>query len=72
MKTGKFNKVEFHMTRGNGYGQYYIHSTYKGKVLKIHTTNSEAWDWIDDDTNKEKHMNALRHCYHMIVNEYNN
>lgn len=68
----KFRKVEFHMSRGNGYGQYLIHAKYKGKQMVIHTTDSEAWDYIDDDSNKEKHLNAKRHCYYKIINHYNN
>lgn len=67
----KFRKVEFYMSRGNGYGQYLIHAKYKGKDLVIPTTDSEAWDYINDDSNKEKHMNAKRHCYYKIVNHYN-
>jgi len=66
----KFRKVEFDMCRGNGYGQYYITAKYKGKYIKVHTTNSEAYDWYNDDSNKEMHKDALRYCYSKIVNEY--
>lgn len=68
----KFRKVEFNMSRGNGYGQYLIHAKYKGKDLVIHTTDSEAWDYINDDSNKKKHDDAKRHCYYKIVDAYNN
>ena len=67
-----FRKVEFNMIRGNWYGQYYIVSRYKGVDLKVHTTDSEAWDFINDDSNKEKHMAALRHCYAKIKEAYEN
>ena len=67
-----FRKVNFEMTRGNGYGQYFIIATYRGKSIKVHTTDSEAWDYINDDSNKEKHKYALRHCYNKIVTAYNN
>lgn len=60
------------MKRGNGYGQYVIEAHYKGKDIKAYTTDSEAWDWINDDNNKEKHQEALRHCYRKIVETYNN
>lgn len=66
----KFRKVEFQMTRGNGYGQYIISAHYRGKDIVAHTTDSEAWDWINDESNKEKHQDALRHCYYRIVGEY--
>lgn len=68
----KFRKVEFNMSRGNGYGQYLIHAKYKGEDLVIHTTDSEAWDYINDDSNKKKHDDAKRHCYYKIVDAYNN
>ncbi|WP_373731234.1 hypothetical protein [Bacteroides heparinolyticus] len=67
-----FRKVKFEMKRGNGYGQYIIEARYRGKEIKAHTTDSEAWDWINDDSNKEKHQEALRHCYNKIVETYNN
>jgi len=67
-----FRKVSFEMKRCNGYGQYLIEATYKGKILTVHTTNSEAWDYINDISNKEKHNEALRYCYYQIVNAYEN
>ena len=67
-----FRKVKFTMVRGNGYGQYYIVSRYNGVDFKIHTTDSEAWDWIEDDSYPEKHMEALRHCYMAIREAYEN
>jgi hypothetical protein len=70
MKTNSFRKVNFEMVRGNGYGQYVIIATYRGKKIKVHTTDSETWDWIDDDSNKEKHNDARRHCYYKIVEAY--
>lgn len=71
-RTATFRKVEFTMSRGYGYGQYYIEARYRGKDIKVHTTNSEAWDWIKDDSNKEKHQDAKRYCYYQIVEAYNN
>lgn len=67
-----FNKVKFNMIRGNGYGQYYITSRYKGVDIKVHTTNSDAWDWVNDDSNKEKHRDALKYCYNKIVQKFKN
>jgi len=65
-----FRKVEFTMSRVNGYGQYNIIGKYRGKNITVHTTNSEAWDYLDDDSNKVKQMDAKRHCYNKIVQEY--
>lgn len=73
----KFRKVEFTMVRGNGYGQYkVIAENYRGKRIVAHTTDSEAWDYINDEGStkeeNEKHRDALRHCYNKIVAAYAN
>lgn len=65
------------MVRGNSYGQYkVIAENYRGKKVIAHTTDSEAWDWLNDEGNtkeeKEMHRAALRHCYHKIVTAYAN
>lgn len=65
-----FRKVKFEMARGNGYGQYYILATYRGKSIKVHTTDSEAWDYLNDDSSKG--IDARRYCYNKIVEAYNN
>ena len=66
----KFRNVEFQMYRGKGYGQYIIKANYKGKDVVAHTTDSEAWDYLNDDSDKEKHLSAKRHCYYKIVDTY--
>lgn len=68
MKT--FRKVKFEMIRGGGYGQYFIISRYRGKKIKAHTTDSEAFDHLDDDGIKG--IDARRHCYNKIVETYKN
>ena len=70
MKKSSFRNVKFSMEPANGYGQYFINAIYRGKALKIHTTNSQAWDWLDDDSNKEKQDEARRYCYNMIVDHF--
>lgn len=77
MKKGKFKQVNFRMERSYGYGQYkVIADNYRGKRIVAHTTDSEAWDWLDDEgttkEEKEKHLDALRHCYRKIVETYKN
>ena len=71
-----FRKVNFTMTRGNGYGQYYvIAESYKGKRIVIHTTDSPTWDAFNDEgetpEERKKHREALRCCYRLIAQEYN-
>lgn len=65
-----FRKVKMEMTRAHGYGQYYILAHYRGKDIKVHTTEGWAWDWFEDDSDKEKHLEALRYCYRQIVQTY--
>ena len=70
----KFRKVEISIGRSKrgGYGQYTIYAKYRGKEIKVHTTDSEAFDWLEDDSNKELHQQAKRHCYSAIVRAYEN
>jgi len=52
----KFRKVTLEISRGNGYGQYIVSATYRGKQIQAHTTDSEAYDWLNDDSNKAMHQ----------------
>jgi hypothetical protein len=67
-----FRKVKLEITRGIGYGQYIISATYRGKQVKAHTTDSECYDWLNDDSNKELHQEAKKHAYIKIVSAYEN
>lgn len=69
MKRGVFNRVYFTMT-SLGRGQYRIEAEYKGRHVSAHSTDSEAYDYLDDESDREKHMDALRHCYRKIREEY--
>lgn len=72
MKTASYRKVKLSIGRSTGYGHYVISATYRGKHLKAHTTDSEAFDWLDDDSDRERHRDAKRHCYSKIVQAYEN
>lgn len=67
-----FRKLELTISRASGYGQYIISATYRGKEIKVHTTDAECFDWLDDDSNKEKHQEAKRYAYNAIVSAYKN
>lgn len=67
-----FRKVNLEISKKNGYGQYEITATYKGKDIKVHTTNSECYDWLNDDSNTEKHQEAKRFAYNSIKKAYEN
>ena len=65
-----FRRVNLAIRRGNGYGQYIISATYKGKEVKVRTTNSECFDWLNDDGDKARHQDAKRYAYNAIVRAY--
>ena len=58
------------MEKSSMYGHYTIEADYRGKHVKTMTTDSEAWDWIEDGEDKEKQQDARRHCYYKIVEAY--
>jgi hypothetical protein len=67
-----FRQVKINISRASGYGQYYLTAKYKGKEIKVNTTNSECFDWLNDDSDKKKHKEAKEHAYRTIVNAYEN
>lgn len=66
----KFRKVEMDIKLGSGYGQYIITANYKGKEIKVHTTNGTCYDWLNDDSFKTRHQEAKRYAYGRIVEAY--
>lgn len=69
-KAGSYNNLIFKMEKTNSYGCYLITGRYRGKEIKAFTTDSQAWDWLDDDSDKDKRDAARLHCYVMIRDEY--
>lgn len=69
-KYGSFKKVEFSIGYANGYGRYVIEADYKGKKVVAYTNDSEAFDYLDSDCDKQAAKDAARHCYFKIVSAY--
>lgn len=67
-----FRKVQIEIKRKSGYGQYEVSAMYKGKLIKAHTTDSEMFDWLDDDSNKIKHQEAKQRAYSLIRRTFEN
>lgn len=67
-----FRKVEIKISKKSGYGQYQVSSFYRGKDVKAHTTDSEMYDWLEDDSNKIKHQEAKQRAYSLIRNTFEN
>jgi hypothetical protein len=67
-----FRKVEIEIKRKSGYGQYEVSALYKGKIVKAHTTDSEMFDWLEDDSDKVKHLEAKQRAYSLIRRTFEN
>lgn len=68
----KFNKVEINISHTHSYGRYKITANYYGKQITTFTNDAECFDYLEDTDNKVKHLEAKKHAYYKIVNEYNN
>lgn len=68
----KIEDVEMVLHPEGGYGQYLIRGKVNGKNIKMRSTNSEAYDWIKDDSNFEKHKEAVNYIYSKLKNQYEN
>ena len=66
-----FRKTELSIRRDSGYGQYIITAQYRGKKIEAHTTDSEIFDYLDDDSNKAKHQYAKRAAYMRVRDAFN-
>lgn len=67
-----FRKVQLTISPTTGYGQYIVSAAYRGSNVAARTTDSEIFDWLNDDSNKEKHLDAKRAAYLLIRNAYEN
>ncbi len=70
-KMATFRKVNMEIKRTSTRGRYLISANYKGKHVEALTTDSEAFDFLEDSSSKEKCLDAKRHCYYKIVEAYN-
>ena len=58
--------------RGNGYGQYIVSGTVNGVDVTAHTTNSEAFDWFDDDSDMDKNQDAIDYVHSLLERTFEN
>lgn len=66
-------KIEnIRIERGNGYGQYIITGEVNGVRVTAHTTDSEAFDYLNDEDYPEKQEEAIRHCEMKLKAAYEN
>ncbi len=69
-KMATFRRIELRVELTSSYGRYVVSAHYKGEDIKAVTTDAEIYDWLDDDSNREKHRWAKRAAYELIVREY--
>ena len=62
--------VDVKVRRADGYGQYFISGVVEGVEVKVRDTNSECFDWIDDDSNIEKHIEAKEYAHRKLCRTY--
>ena len=67
----KYRNIELEIAKTSSYGRYLIIAeNYHGKRVTAHTTEAEAYDFLNDDSNKAKHQWAKHHCYTKIKRAY--
>jgi len=54
--------TEITIKRASGYGQYIITGLVNGVEVSARTTDSEAFDYLNDDDYPEKQEAAIEHC----------
>ena len=54
--------TDVQIKRGSGYGHYIISGNVDGNFIEATTTDSEAFDWLNDDSDLEMQAQAIKHC----------
>lgn len=70
MKKTTYNGIEISMDKTMSYGRYIIRATVDGVDVETETTDSMSYDYIDDPEDEEKHIDACRHCFRLIMQAY--
>ena len=64
--------TEIKIERTKSYGHYRITGMVNGIAVSAITTDSEAFDYLNDEDNEEKHEQALAHCEYKLIQAYEN
>lgn len=64
--------TEIKIERTKSYGHYLVTGIVNGIELSAITTDSEAFDYLNDEDNQEKHEQALAHCEMKLELAYEN
>jgi hypothetical protein len=64
--------TEIEMKRTMSYGHYRIIGLVEGKEVTCITTDSEAFDYLNDNDYPEKHKEAIAHCKRKLIETFKN
>lgn len=67
MKRATYKDIDFTMTK-TGYGQYTLSAVVEGRTIKLHSTDSEMYDYLDDEEDEIKHNDALEAAWRAVDN----
>jgi hypothetical protein len=64
--------TEITIRRTSSYGRYTINGVVNGVEVTAITTDSEAFDYLNDKDYPEKQEQAIEHCTCKLVNAFEN
>ena len=64
--------TEIRIERTKSYGHYRVTGTINGTEVSCITTDSEAFDYLNDDENSDKQAAAQAHCELLLTLTYEN
>jgi hypothetical protein len=64
--------TEIRIERTSSYGHYRVTGVVEGREVSCITTNSEAFDYLNDDEDAEKQAEAQAHCQMILELTYEN
>jgi len=64
--------TEITIKRASGYGQYIITGLVNGVEVTARTTDSEAFDYLNDEEYPEKQKAAIEHCTWKLEQAFEN
>lgn len=64
--------TEIRIERTKRYGHYRVTGTINGTEVSCITTDSEAFDYLNDDENSDKQAAAQAHCEMILELTYEN
>ena len=68
----KTKVTEIEIKRTSSYGHYRITGLVNGTEVSCITTDSEAFDYLNDEEYPEKHEEAQAHCECKLIETFNN